>query len=87
MTFTHHLERHFPGLAPMDADAGTVAEVLEGVDRARPGLRDWLVDEHGRLRPHVNVFVGGRQVRDRVGLSDEVAPGDEVFVLQALSGG
>ena len=40
-----------------------------------------------RVRKHVAVFLNGETVRDREGLADAVAEGDEIFVLQALSGG
>ena len=43
--------------------------------------------ERGRLRKHVNCFVNDHPVQDRVALSDAVAPDDEVYVFQALSGG
>jgi hypothetical protein len=33
------------------------------------------------------VFINGRQIRDRVGLSDPVPENGEIYVLQALSGG
>ncbi len=52
-----------------------------------PRLRGYLLDEHGRVRPHVTVFVGDRPLVDRVTLTDEVGPDSEIFVLQALSGG
>ena len=32
-------------------------------------------------------FVNGRPIQDREGLSDGVAPDDEIYVMQALSGG
>jgi sulfur carrier protein ThiS len=45
------------------------------------------VDEQGRLRQHVAVFVGGELVRDRLNLTDRVQDHQDVFVMQALSGG
>jgi len=39
------------------------------------------------LRRHVNIFVGEEPIMDRDTLSDAVSPGDNVFILQALSGG
>jgi molybdopterin converting factor small subunit len=64
-----------------------VGEVLAAVFVERPLLRSYIVDDQGRLRRHVNVFVNSTLVADRDGLSDAVNPGDEVFVFQALSGG
>jgi hypothetical protein len=44
-------------------------------------------DDQGALRRHVAVYVNGRLVDDRVGLTDPVGPHDEIYVFQALSGG
>ena len=70
-----------------DAEGPTVREVLDRVFDGDPLLRSYILDEHGRLRRHVNVFVGGRMIADRRDLSDPVGPHDEIYVLQALSGG
>jgi len=50
-------------------------------------LRSYVVDDQGRLRKHVNVYVNDRMVKDRIALSDAVSANDEIFVFQALSGG
>ena len=71
----------------MDVAPGTVAEALEAVFRDHPKLRSYVVDEQGRLRQHVAVFVGGELIHDRVRLTDAIAEGQDVFVMQALSGG
>ena len=68
----------------VDADGTTVAEVLEDLDRRYPGLRFRMVDEQGRLRKHMKVFVNEDAVRD---LTTTVADSDEVTIMQALSGG
>lgn len=86
VTFTPNLQRHV--LAPLRQVAGaTVREVLDVVFAESPVLRGYVVDEHGALRRHMSVFVDGRQLVDRVGLSDSVGPRSEIYVLQALSGG
>lgn len=87
VVFTHHLKRFFPNLAEVDVTGVTVREVVAAVDAAYPGLRDYIVDDQGALRPHVNVFVGDDLIRDRRRLSDAVAESDVVSVFQALSGG
>ena len=86
VSFTANLRRHRE--APdVEAGGGTVREVLDAVFADDPLLRSYILDEQGRLRRHVNVFVGGRMIADRRGLSDAVGPGDSIYVLQALSGG
>lgn len=70
--------------ANVEAEGTTVAEVLADLDRQFPGLRFRVVDEQGRLRRHMKVFVNEDVVRD---LSTALDPADEVTLMQALSGG
>ena len=85
--FTRHLNRFFPSLAPVTVEGGTVSEVVRALDARFPGLGDYIVDERGRLRQHVNLYVENALVRDREKLSDALEPGSKLFVMQALSGG
>jgi molybdopterin converting factor small subunit len=66
------------------ATGSTAAEVLVDLDARHPGLRFRMVDEHGRLRKHMRVFVNREIVRD---LSTPVSDDDEFVIMQALSGG
>jgi hypothetical protein len=86
VAFTPNLKRHLDAPEVVVA-AGTVADALEAVFERNPRLRSYIVDEQGRLRQHVAVFVGGEMVRDRLGLSDRVTDQQDIFVMQALSGG
>ena len=65
----------------------TLGEVLSGAFAENPRLRGYVLDDQGALRRHVAVFVNGRSVRDRARLSDPVGEDDEIYVLQALTGG
>ncbi len=65
-------------------DGATVDEVLAALDRQYPGIRFRMVDEQGRVRPHMRVFRNGRQVFD---LGTPVGPDDSLHIVQALSGG
>jgi hypothetical protein len=85
--FTRHLAVHFPRIRDVEVAGESVAEVVSALDRLHPGLADYLVDEHGSLRRHVNIFINEQLVRDRAKLKDRVAPSDRVFIMQALSGG
>ncbi|MFN8374273.1 MAG: MoaD/ThiS family protein [Anaerolineae bacterium] len=85
--FTSHLYKFFPGLTELQIDAHTVAEVVTAIDQQFPGLADYVVDETGALRKHVNIFVGDTMVEDRQRLQDSLKAGDRVFIMQALSGG
>lgn len=86
VTFTDVIQRHVP-CPPREAAGATVREVLDGVFAANPRARLYVLDERGALRKHMVVFIGGRQVRDRVTLSDPVESDADLYVMQALSGG
>lgn len=86
VTFTPNLRRHLSTPEAVVSGA-TVREALLAVFREHPALRGYVLDDQGRLRQHVVVFVDGEQVRDRAGLGDPIGPSSELFVLQALSGG
>jgi sulfur-carrier protein len=83
---TSHLARFMPSGARSVAGA-TAAQALDAVFKQCPGLRSYVLDEHGRLRQHMNVFIDGRAVRDRVSLADAVQEKSEIYIFQALSGG
>ncbi len=86
VSFTNNLRRHLACPA-IEVPGETVRAVLDGVFEDNPRLRSYLLDDQGRLRKHVKIFVNDRVVADTAGLSDSVGAGDEVFVFQALSGG
>jgi molybdopterin synthase sulfur carrier subunit len=86
VAFTPNLRRHLD-CPEVDVAADTVADALAAVFRDNPRLRGYVLDEQGRLRQHVAIFVGGELIHDRIALSDAVAANQDIFVMQALSGG
>lgn len=86
VTFTSALQRHLAAPSRR-VEATTVRQALEAVFRDDPTLRGYVLDDQGRLRPHVQVFVDGARIADRERLTDPVAPTSELYVAQALSGG
>lgn len=68
----------------VEAAGATLGGVLADLDRRFPGIRFRMVDEQDRLRPHLRVFVAGQAVQD---LQQPLQPGDDVAIVQALSGG
>ena len=68
----------------VEANGATLLELLADLDRRYPGLKFRVVDEQGQMRAHMRFFVNNEQVFD---LSHALRPTDEVYLLQALSGG
>ncbi len=85
--FTRNLQRFFPNLSTIEVEGATIAEVIAALDRRYSGLSGYLLDDQNALRQHVNIFIGEELIQDRQSLSDPVGPGDQVYILQALSGG
>lgn len=78
------LVRLFPdATGQVTLTASTVGEVIDELESRWPGMRDRLCDSTPGIRRHINVFVEGR----RASLDTRLAPGAEVFILTAISGG
>jgi len=86
---TKHLWDFLPTLRDktLAVRARTLAEVVSEVERIVPGFTDYICDERGCLRTHVNIFVGDERILDRTRLSDPVTDDSRVLIMQALSGG
>jgi hypothetical protein len=77
--------RNYTGGATTATAAGnTVDEALRDLDTRFPGIRFRVIDEQGRIREHMRIFVDGERVRE---VGAKVGPKAEVHVFGALSGG
>lgn len=66
------------------AHGATLAELLDDLERQYAGVRFRMIDEQGKVRRHIRIFVNGEQVMN---LAHALAATDEVVIVQALSGG
>ena len=83
---TAHLRRVAPG-GPTRVEATTLGAALDAYFDTAPKVRPYILDDQGRLRKHVAVFIDGELLTDKRDLGRRVAPGSEIYVMQALSGG
>ena len=74
----------YTGAAEIEAGGASLAELFEELDARYPGVRFRMIDEQDRFRRHMRCFVNGTQQFD---LGKPLAAGDEVIIIQALSGG
>ena len=81
------LARFTGGERAVTVEAATVAGALEALAEAHPGLEPHLWDGDGALRAHLALFRNGAAVEEAAAAGTALEPGDEVVVLQAVSGG
>lgn len=67
--------------------AKTVGEALSVLESSHPGMRDRLLDDKGKVRRHVNLFVGEEDIRFLNGLETELKAGDHLSIVPAIAGG
>jgi hypothetical protein len=85
--FTYALKRFFPKLADTNASGSTIPAILKEIEASYPGVTRYVLDDQGRLRQHVNIFIDGVMIKDRTSLSDPFRENSEIYIMQALSGG
>ena len=71
------------GNRELELEGATVGEVLQALERAHPDVKGWILDEHGAIREHINVFVNKEYGRE----DTSVGAQDRLHVLPAISGG
>lgn len=86
IAFTSNLQRHV-SCPTVEVSGETVRAALDQAFESQPKLRGYVLDERGRLRTHMAIFINGKPMKDRENLSDQLVPQSEVYVMQALSGG
>lgn len=71
------------GRAEHELSGATVIELLRALELRYPDMGGWILDERGRIRRHINVFVNGER-RDEAAA---VRSGDRIEVVPAITGG
>jgi sulfur-carrier protein len=78
------LRSYTRGASEVEMSGATLAEALANLEAAYPGIRFRMIDELGRVRPHIKIFVAGESVRS---LDVPVRADDDIQIVGALSGG
>jgi sulfur-carrier protein len=86
IVFTQQLARFLP-VPQLATDAATLRAALDDVFADNARLRGYVLDDQGRLRENVVIFIDGRRTRECARLDDPLRPGSTIHILQALSGG
>lgn len=75
------------GAATVELGGATVGEIVAALDAAHPGVGERLLDDSGKIRRFVNVFVDDEDVRFAQGLDTPVRDGATVSIIPAVAGG
>jgi sulfur-carrier protein len=81
------LRSYTGGAAEVEAEGSTLAEVLEHLEARHPGIRARVLDDDGKVRRFVNVYVNDDDVRFESGLATPTPSGSNVSVIPAVAGG
>lgn len=68
-------------------DASTVEEALVMLNQEFPGLKAILLDESGKVRPYVNIFVNETSIREGDSLITKLKDGDLLHIIPSVAGG
>ena len=75
------------GASEVTAEGGTLAEVLDALEAAHPGIKARVLDDDGAIRRFVNVYVNDDDVRFAEGLATATPDGTSISIIPAVAGG
>jgi molybdopterin synthase sulfur carrier subunit len=81
------LRKYTGGEGRVQANGGTISELIDALESAYPGIRERVCEPDGEIRRFVNIFVNGENTRQLDGAATSVKPGDEVGIIPAMAGG
>ena len=86
VTFAASLQRHIP-CAPQNVAPASLREVLRAALLDAPELSNYIFDDQANIRKHVAIFINRDLLKNRADLTQNLHLGDQVLVVQALTGG
>jgi sulfur carrier protein ThiS len=86
VTFAASLQRHI-ACPPQQVAPASLREVLQTALLAAPDLAHYIFDDQGHIRKHVALFINRDMLQNRTNLTQTLISGDQVLVVQALTGG
>ena len=86
IAFTSHLR----AVGPIQEEAcpgATLGEMLDALHPSYPRLKAYVLDDQGRIRKHIAIFIDGVMTARDGALTRPLDGSSHVYVFQALSGG
>ena len=81
------LRTYTGGESEVTAEGDDLSGVLDHLESSFPGIRARILDDDGKLRRFVNVYVDGEDIRFGDGVDTLVPDGGEIQILPAVAGG
>lgn len=81
------LQKFTKNQSEVQAEGGTVQEVLDSLDLSFPGIRERLCDDQGAVRKFINLYLNDEDVRFMDGEKTSLKDGDELSIIPAIAGG
>jgi len=71
----------------VEAEPGTVQEIIASLDQSYPGFRTRICEDEDKLRRFINIYVDGEDIRFLDNLTTRVRDGAELAIVLAIAGG
>ena len=81
------LRTYTGGKAEVPAEGATLSQVIESLETNHPGIAARVLDDSGKLRRFVNVYVNDDDVRFEQGLETATPDGAGISIIPAVAGG
>ncbi|MFI0401447.1 MAG: MoaD/ThiS family protein [Cyanobium sp.] len=81
------LQKYTADQASVSLEAKSVADLIDALEIAFPGIRTRLCDENGKIRRFLNFYVNSEDIRFLENETTSLNPGDEVSIVPAVAGG
>jgi sulfur-carrier protein len=75
------------GKSEVDIQGSSIAEIIDNLGTAHPGIKERLYDEKGEIRRFINIYVNEEDIRFLTGKDTPLKDGDEVSIIPAIAGG
>jgi molybdopterin synthase sulfur carrier subunit len=69
------------------ANAKSIKDLIEDIERRFPGVKERLCDENGNVRRFINLYVNNEDIRFLKGVETELKESDVVSIIPAIAGG
>ena len=75
------------GNSTVSVSGSDITNIISNLESKYPGIKDRICEENGEIRPFVNIFVNGEDIRYLEGLNSKLSEDDEVSIVPAVAGG